>query len=120
MCVKRRYAMYIQVFGGSLVQDRDSYWRVKFLMNVRTASAANLPASDFSRRAMSIVRNIRERNVAKSISRRAGKCFGLIEIDPVSGSITMLWSVASDPPATTMPFVDPGAARYWSRFGSGV
>ena len=67
-----------------------------------------------------MARNIKERKVAKSMSRNVGKCFGLKEIAPVAGSMTMVWRVASEPPDTTMPFVEPGAARYCKRLGLGV
>ena len=39
---------------------------------------------------MSIARNMSERKVGKSRSRRVGRCLGLIEMAPVAGSITML------------------------------
>ena len=58
---------------------------------------------------MSIARNISERNVGKSRSFKVARCFGLMEIVPVVGSITMFCSPESVP-EMIMPFVVPGAA----------
>ena len=66
-----------------------------------------------------MVRNIRDRNVGKSSSRRVGRCFGLSEMVPVEGSITILCRLESAPD-TIIPLVEPGAARYGSRLGLGV
>ena len=80
-------------------------------MSVRTARAANVPASDLSRTHMSIARNINERNVGKSRRRSVGRCLGLIEIEPEIGSMNILCRLESAP-AITMSLVEPGAARY--------
>ena len=111
--------MNIQIRGLEFAQDNDSYWRVRSLTSVLTAVAAAKPVAVASRMAISIARNMRERKVGKSRSRRVGKCLGFNEIAPVVGSITILCRDESAP-ETIIPFVEPGAAKYGSRFGSGV
>ena len=58
---------------------------------------------------MSIALNISDKKVGKSRSRSVGKCFGLIEIVPVLGSIIIFWSPESVP-EIIRPLEDPGAA----------
>ena len=73
----------------------------------------------FSLLAISMVRNIKERNVEKLSKRRVGRCLGLREIAPVIGSIIICCSPVADAD-TMMPLVEPGAAIYGSRFALGA
>ena len=108
-----------QVVVCSLDHCKDSYWRVRSLMRWRKAWEALSAMMELQRLAMSIARNMRERKVGKSSSRRVGRCRGFIEMVPVAGSMTMLCSPVSLP-EITIPFAVPAAAMYGSRLGSGV
>ena len=72
--------------------------------------AACAAALEFSRWVMSIALNIRDRKVGKSRRRRVCRCLGLIEIDPVVGSMTIFCRLDSGP-EIIIPLADPGAAR---------
>ena len=86
---------------------------------MRTAFAALSAMIEFCLVAISIARNISERNVGKSSKRRVGKCRGFMEIVPVVGSIIMFCRPVSEPEMTS-PFEEPGAAMYGNLLGSGV
>ena len=117
--VHLKKATHHQVSWGSLAHFRDSYKRVKSLKSTRTALAALSPTIEFCFVAISIARNIKDRNVGKSNNRRVGRCRGFIEIVPVAGSIIIFCSPESEP-EMTKPFEEPGAAMYGSLFGLGV
>ena len=119
ICVHRRYAMYDHVSSGSFDHFSDSYCLVRSLMSVRRAAAAFDAVAVDCWFDISIARNIRERKVGKSRRRSVGRCRGLIEMVPVVGSITIFCMPVSAL-AITMPLVEPGAAMYGSRLGSGV
>ena len=65
----------------------DSYCLVRSRTRVWRAVAAALLASELTLIHMSIVLNINDKNVEKSSSLRVGRCFGLIVMAPVDGSI---------------------------------
>ena len=88
-------------------------------MRVRTAVLALVAEIEDVLVAMSMARNISDRNVGKSSSLRVGRCLGFIEMVPVVGSITIFWRPESEE-EITMPLVEPGAAIYGSLLGSGV
>ena len=58
---------------------------------------------------MSIARNINDKKAEKSKSRRVGRCFGLIEMVPVTGSMTICCMLDAGLD-TMMPREEPGAA----------
>ena len=117
--VNRRYATIGQVEDCSLVHCSDSYCLVRSLIRWRIAIEALSAIRELHLLAMSVARNISERNVGKSRSFRVARCFGLIEMVPVVGSMTMFCRPESVP-EIIMPFVVPGAAIYGSLLGSGV
>ena len=98
---------------------KDSYCLVSSRTKIWIAAAAAKLAVEFSRVAMSMVRNIRERNAENPNKRNVGRCLGLMVIAPVVGSIIICCMPAEDD-ATTMPREDPGAAIYGNLFAFGV
>ena len=118
MWVQRKLALNIQRATGSPDQVKDSYKRVSPRISVRTALAALSAIIEFCWDAMSMARNISDRKVGKSRSRRVGRWRGRTDMVPVVGSSTIFWRPESGP-VRTIPLAEPGAAIYGRRLGSG-
>ena len=80
-------------------------------MSIRTAFAAAMAAGVPFLVAISMALNMSERMVGKSSNFKVGRCFGLREMVPVVGSMTMFCRLESAP-VMTIPFVEPGDAIY--------
>ena len=81
-------------------------------MNRFTNSTACLAAGVLSLRHISMPRNMRERKVWKSRSRKVGMCLRLRERTPEESRVTCCVSVSRSGPERMIPLELSGAARY--------